>query len=101
MPWRALTLQVAAGAAEAMSEALLEAGAESVSIDKPDQPSATLCALVDLQLDPATKDVRLPQYSTLQGYEQNIEWSTHRWWAIGAAASEQNGGPSPAGCCNA
>jgi len=29
--------------------------------------------------DPATKDVRLPQYSTLQGYEQNIEWSTHRW----------------------
>jgi len=54
MPWRALTLQVAAGAAEAMSEALLEAGAESVSFDKPDHPSATLCALVDLQLDPDT-----------------------------------------------
>jgi len=52
MPWRALTLQVEAGAAEAMSEALLEAGAQSVSIDKPGQPSATLCALVDLQLDP-------------------------------------------------
>jgi ribosomal protein L11 methyltransferase len=52
MPWRALTLQVEAGAAEAMSEALLEAGAQSVSIDKPDRPSATLCALVDLQLDP-------------------------------------------------
>jgi glyoxylase-like metal-dependent hydrolase (beta-lactamase superfamily II) len=29
--------------------------------------------------DPATKDVRVPQYSTLQGYEQNIEWSVHRW----------------------
>ena len=29
--------------------------------------------------DPATKEVRLPQYSTLLGYEQNIEWSTHRW----------------------
>jgi glyoxylase-like metal-dependent hydrolase (beta-lactamase superfamily II) len=29
--------------------------------------------------DPATKDVRLPKYGTLQGYEQNIEWSTHRW----------------------
>jgi glyoxylase-like metal-dependent hydrolase (beta-lactamase superfamily II) len=29
--------------------------------------------------DPATKEVRLPQYATLQGYEQNIEWSTHRW----------------------
>jgi ribosomal protein L11 methyltransferase len=52
MPWRALTLQVEAGAAEAMSEALLEAGAQSVSIDQPDQPGATLCALVDLQLDP-------------------------------------------------
>jgi ribosomal protein L11 methyltransferase len=52
MPWRALTLQVEAGAAEAMSEALLEAGAQSVSIDKPGEPTATLCALVDLQLDP-------------------------------------------------
>lgn len=56
MAWRALTLQVEAGAAEAMSEALLEAGAQSVWIDQPDQPSATLsatlCAVVDLQLDP-------------------------------------------------
>jgi len=52
MPLRALTLQVEAGAADAMSEALLEAGAQSVSIDEPDRPSATLCALVELQLDP-------------------------------------------------
>lgn len=29
--------------------------------------------------DPATKEVRLPRYATLQDYEQNIEWSTHRW----------------------
>jgi len=29
--------------------------------------------------DPATKEVRLPQYATLQNYEQNIEWNTHRW----------------------
>jgi glyoxylase-like metal-dependent hydrolase (beta-lactamase superfamily II) len=29
--------------------------------------------------DPATKEVRLPQHATLQNYEQNIEWSTHRW----------------------
>jgi glyoxylase-like metal-dependent hydrolase (beta-lactamase superfamily II) len=29
--------------------------------------------------DPATKEVRVPQHATLQGYEQNIEWSTHRW----------------------
>ena len=52
MPWRALTLQVEAGAAEAMSEALLDAGAHSVSIDKPDEPRVTLCAVLDLQLDP-------------------------------------------------
>jgi glyoxylase-like metal-dependent hydrolase (beta-lactamase superfamily II) len=29
--------------------------------------------------DPATKEVRLPQYGSLLGYEQNIEWNTHRW----------------------
>jgi glyoxylase-like metal-dependent hydrolase (beta-lactamase superfamily II) len=29
--------------------------------------------------DPATKDVRLPKYATLAGYEQNIEWNIHRW----------------------
>jgi hypothetical protein len=29
--------------------------------------------------EPATKDVRLPKHSTLQGYEQNIEWNLHRW----------------------
>jgi glyoxylase-like metal-dependent hydrolase (beta-lactamase superfamily II) len=29
--------------------------------------------------DPATKEVRVPKYATLTGYEQNIEWSVHRW----------------------
>jgi glyoxylase-like metal-dependent hydrolase (beta-lactamase superfamily II) len=29
--------------------------------------------------DPAVKEVRLPQYGTLTGYEQNIEWNIHRW----------------------
>ena len=29
--------------------------------------------------DPATKEVRLPKYATLQNYEQNIEWNMHRW----------------------
>lgn len=36
--------------------------------------------------DPAVKDVRLPQYATLQGYEQNIEWNVHRlcgYWGRG------------------
>jgi glyoxylase-like metal-dependent hydrolase (beta-lactamase superfamily II) len=29
--------------------------------------------------DPAVKEVRLPQYGTLLGYEANIEWNIHRW----------------------
>jgi glyoxylase-like metal-dependent hydrolase (beta-lactamase superfamily II) len=29
--------------------------------------------------DPAVKDVRLPKYGTLTGYEQNIEWVIHRY----------------------
>src|SRR3954452_9426050 len=29
--------------------------------------------------DPASKEVRLPQYASLQHYEQNIEWNIHRW----------------------
>jgi len=29
--------------------------------------------------DPATKEVKLPKYATLRGYEQNIEWNVHRW----------------------
>ena len=36
--------------------------------------------------DPASKEVRLPQHATLQGYEQNIEWNIHRlcgYWGRG------------------
>ena len=29
--------------------------------------------------DPAVKEVRLPKYATLAGYEQNIEWVIHRY----------------------
>jgi glyoxylase-like metal-dependent hydrolase (beta-lactamase superfamily II) len=29
--------------------------------------------------DPATKEVRLPKFGTLQNYDQNIEWNIHRW----------------------
>jgi len=29
--------------------------------------------------DPATKELKLPQHATLQGYEQNLEWNIHRW----------------------
>ena len=51
MPWVALTLQVDAGAADAMSEALVEAGAQSVDIDQPERPSPTLQVLVSAGTD--------------------------------------------------
>ncbi len=46
MPWLALTLEVEAGAAEAMSEALIAAGAQSVSVEGLDRPRPTLQALM-------------------------------------------------------
>ena len=46
MAWLALTLEVAAEAAEAMSEALLEAGAHSVLIDDVELPQHRLTAVV-------------------------------------------------------
>lgn len=52
MAWLALTLEVDAAAAEAMSEALLEAGAQSVSLDNIDQARPTLSALLSPQADP-------------------------------------------------
>ena len=50
MPWRALSLEVDADAAEAMSEALLEAGAQSVAVDRPDAPRPVLTALLGLEM---------------------------------------------------
>jgi ribosomal protein L11 methyltransferase len=46
MPWLALRVAVPAASAEALGEALLEAGAQSVSIDAPDHSRPTLTALV-------------------------------------------------------
>ena len=51
MPWLALTLEVDADAAEAMSEALLEAGAQSVGVENVDSPRPTLNALLSLKED--------------------------------------------------
>lgn len=72
MPWLALTLEVDAAAAEAMSEALLEAGAQSVAVEGVDQPCSTLHALLDPAQDPASlivaavrlaKFARAPEYA--------------------------------------
>lgn len=53
MPWLALTVELEAAQAEALSEALLEAGAASVSIDDPDAARSRLRALVDAHADAA------------------------------------------------
>jgi ribosomal protein L11 methyltransferase len=48
MPWLALTLQVERAAAEAFSDALLEAGAQSVALE----PAGALVAIVSLEDEP-------------------------------------------------
>ena len=53
MPSLALRLEVEAAAAEALSDALLEAGAQSVSIESPDAPRSVLSALFAASDDPA------------------------------------------------
>ena len=53
MPRLAITLQLDAALAEAFSEALLEAGAESVSLDLPGAPRVAVEALVTLETDVA------------------------------------------------
>ena len=52
MPLRALTLRVDASRAEALSEALLEAGAQSVAVEELEAPQPVLCALFDVERDP-------------------------------------------------
>jgi ribosomal protein L11 methyltransferase len=70
MPWLALTLQVDAAAAEAMSEALLEGGAQSVCVEDLDAGRHTVRALLDLEMDPqqlilsATQATGLPSPPT-------------------------------------
>ncbi|HUG77437.1 MAG TPA: 50S ribosomal protein L11 methyltransferase [Burkholderiales bacterium] len=52
MSWLALTLEVEAAVAEALGDALLDAGAHSVSMDPPAQHRQRLCALLDREADP-------------------------------------------------
>ena len=51
MPWLAVTLQLDAVLAETFSEALLEAGAQSVSLDQPGAPRVAIEALVSPDVD--------------------------------------------------
>lgn len=51
MPWLALTVEIEAAAAEPLSEALLDGGAQSVSIDSPDAARPSVRALLAQQAD--------------------------------------------------
>jgi len=53
VPWLALSLEVEAAQAEAMSEALMEQGAHSVWIEEPERPRNRLHALLAQDADPA------------------------------------------------
>jgi ribosomal protein L11 methyltransferase len=53
MPWLGLTLELDPAAAEPFSEALLEAGAQSVSLDNLDAPRPTLHAVLRRDVDPS------------------------------------------------
>ena len=53
MPWLALTLEVAPAQAEALSDALMEQGAQSVWIEEPERSRSRLHALLAQEADPA------------------------------------------------
>jgi ribosomal protein L11 methyltransferase len=53
VPWLALTLEVEAAQAEALSDALMEQGAQSVWIEEPQRPRSRLHALLEQEADPA------------------------------------------------
>jgi ribosomal protein L11 methyltransferase len=95
MPCLALTLEVDAGAAQAMSDALIEAGALSVSLENLDQARPTLQALVALGADceqlvrtaAAAAGLALPHFSSSEVADQDWVRSTQAQFvpiAIGA-----------------
>ncbi len=53
MPWLALTLEVDAAHADALSDALVEAGASSVALDEPQGSTCRLVAIAPLEADAA------------------------------------------------
>ena len=52
MPWAALSVEVEREWADALSDALIEAGAHSVAVEWPDSPANVLKALFDEHADP-------------------------------------------------
>ena len=65
MPWLALTVEIEAAAAEPLSDALLDAGAQSVSIDSPDAARPSVCALFAQRADAEILLARAARYCGL------------------------------------
>lgn len=75
MPWLALTLELDAGIADAFGDALIEAGAHSVSTDALEGRTCALSALVALGADPAPIVARA---AALAGLERAPGWRVQR-----------------------
>jgi len=65
MPWLALKVEIDAALAEPLSDALLEAGAQSVAIDRPEANRPSINALLALQTDVAALLERAAGYCRL------------------------------------
>jgi ribosomal protein L11 methyltransferase len=74
MPWLSLTLEVEAAAADALSDALLEAGTLAVSIDDPLAPRCRVSALLDASADPSR--LMTDVFATLGGKPARYEVET-------------------------
>jgi ribosomal protein L11 methyltransferase len=81
MPWLAVTLEIDAAGAEALSEALLEAGAESVSLENPTAPRVELNALLPVDANPQALVARAAEhcgFSTAPPYKvarlEDADW---------------------------
>jgi ribosomal protein L11 methyltransferase len=74
MPWLALTLEIEAERAEALGDALMEQGAQSVWVEAPDEPVNRLHALLDARADPQSA---LAHAAAAAGLEVP-EFRTHR-----------------------
>ena len=66
MPWLSLRVEVEQGAADALSDALIEAGAQSVTVEWPDRATNVLNALFADQADPERALARATRASGLQ-----------------------------------
>jgi ribosomal protein L11 methyltransferase len=75
MPWLALTLEVDADDADALSDALLEAGARSVWQEATEKQHCRLALLLDIQAEPASV---LSAAAALAGLEKTPRFSAAR-----------------------